>query len=98
MVYIKVELYLVIQNIVDYIDFISECATLSSPLAGTVTQNGSMVGAVADYSCVAGYRLKGPKSRSCSLNGSWTYTEPICELIGKENEHFSLFTKIAFWG
>ena len=80
---------LVIQNTVDNIDFITECAHLSSPLAGSVTQNGSAVGAVADYSCVAGYQLKGPISRSCSITGNWTGTKPICELIGKSNEYFS---------
>ena len=52
---------------------------MCKPLSGSVTQNGSMVGAVADYSCVAGYRFKGPMARSCMISETWTFNEPICK-------------------
>lgn len=35
----------------------------------------------ATYSCMPGYRLLGDDSRTCSENGKWTGTAPIC--VGK---------------
>ena len=66
-------------------DLITECTTLSPPISGNVSQSGTMVGAIADYSCEAGYQLTGSKSRFCAMTGNWTGTEPQCKPIGKSN-------------
>ena len=72
--------------------FITECANLSAPMFGSVSQSGKIVGAIADYSCETGYQLSGSQSRSCSITGSWTGIVPICEPIGESSMCLCLYT------
>ena len=81
-------LNLVTHKIVDTI-FITGCATLPDPIFGSVSQTGTIVGAMAEYSCKSGYQLIGSQSRVCSMAGKWDGTEPVCELVGESSMFFN---------
>ena len=53
---------------------------LLAPANGAVDlSDGSLVGAVAIYTCDPSFRLIGVESRMCQENGSWSGEAPICE-------------------
>ena len=57
-----------------------DCGTLSEPANGAVDlRDGSLVGAVAIYTCDPSFRLIGVESRVCQENESWSGEAPICE-------------------
>ena len=57
-----------------------DCGTLSEPANGAVDlSDGSLVGAVAIYTCDPSFRLIGEDSRVCQENGSWGGKAPVCE-------------------
>ena len=63
-----------------YIPVAVDCGTLSEPANGTVDlSDGTLVGAVATYTCDHSFRLIGLGSRVCQENGSWSGEAPICE-------------------
>ena len=45
---------------------------------GNVVSNGTLLGAVAQYSCDETYVLDGPEQRICQDNGMWSGDEPVC--------------------
>ena len=55
------------------------CPTLSPPTNGSVDFEAQGVGSKARYSCIEGFVLEGPQSRSCQTNGAWSGREPTCE-------------------
>ena len=57
-----------------------DCGTLSEPVNGGIDlSGGTLVGAVAIYTCDPSFRLIGVESRVCQENGSWSGETPICE-------------------
>ncbi|XP_003387839.1 PREDICTED: sushi, von Willebrand factor type A, EGF and pentraxin domain-containing protein 1-like isoform X2 [Amphimedon queenslandica] len=59
----------------------ADCGQLESPANGMVETTGTKFYDTAVYSCMPGYRLQGDDSRTCSENGKWTGTAPICIVI-----------------
>ena len=65
---------------------IISCPTLSDPVNGMVTQNGTAPGSSACYSCDDGFGLVGcnptpsgcSPCRTCDANGMWSGMEPEC--------------------
>ena len=55
------------------------CGLLLSPLNGFITINATGFGSVANYSCMAGYRLAGIENRVCQENATWSGANPNCE-------------------
>lgn len=57
------------------------CPPLESPVNGGVDEEGRLVGDVAVYSCVEGYRIEGDENRTCTQDrqtGQWTGSDPTC--------------------
>ena len=58
-----------------------DCDPLTDPDNGMVDigSGGEITpGTQANYSCNAGYRLVGQRSRSCGVDGNWSGSEPQC--------------------
>ena len=53
----------------------TNCGPLSFPENGYLTVSGK----VASYSCNGAFTLRGPSSRVCGVNGSWSGDAPVCE-------------------
>ena len=53
----------------------TDCEPLTFPENGYVTVSGS----VASYYCNGIFVLRGPSSRVCGVNGSWSGEAPVCE-------------------
>ena len=48
--------------------------------------NGTQpVGTIIKYTCSLGFRLVGSTVRLCQLNGEWSSTLPVCQLICQGN-------------
>ena len=60
---------------------ITECGNPDIPVFGVRLNNNFSVGAVVAYSCIIGYTLIGPTTRTCLVNGTWSGIPPICEII-----------------
>ena len=61
------------------------CAELADPANGRVdTSNGTLIDALAVYSCNTGFQLSGNRTRTCDREGMWTGSEPECR--GKYTE------------
>ena len=61
-------------------DFVGvTCGFLIIPIDGNVRENGSSIGAVAEFSCNAGYVLIGASSIFCQPNGNWSSESPVCQ-------------------
>ena len=59
-----------------------------NPEKGNVnTSNGITLGSVAFYTCNEGYILLGNSSRTCGVDGMWSFAPPTCncELFGKKD-------------
>ena len=57
-----------------------DCGVLLTPANGAVDlSDGSLVGAVAIYTCDPSFRLIGVESRICQKNGSWSGEAPVCQ-------------------
>ena len=51
---------------------------------GDVKATSLVVGAVANYSCYAGYSLLGSTTATCTSNGDWdSDVQPECSPVGK---------------
>ena len=55
------------------------CASLSSPLNGTVAFDANTIGSQANYSCSESHTLNGTTTRVCQADGQWSGSEPTCE-------------------
>lgn len=59
------------------------CGYLARPENCNLVQNGSSLGAIAEYRCHFGYRLKGSVNvvmrRQCTKNSTWDLYDPVCE-------------------
>ena len=64
-----------------YIPVAIDCGTLLAPSNGAVVLNeGSLVGATANYTCDPSFRLIGGVGfRICQENGLWSGEAPICK-------------------
>lgn len=57
------------------------CPLLESPVNGGVDEGARLVGDVAVYTCVEGYRIEGEENRTCTQDGQtgqWTGSDPTC--------------------
>ena len=52
-----------------------------APANGSLLMTGNYEGAVANFSCDAGYTLSGQAILTC-VDGSWSNIAPVCEIIG----------------
>ncbi|KAH3889329.1 hypothetical protein DPMN_013383 [Dreissena polymorpha] len=58
---------------------LSICGPLSNPTNGNVTNPSVLAeGHKATYTCVKGYALNGPGTRTCLSTGQWDSTAPLC--------------------
>lgn len=63
-----------------YICTVADCGSLSPPLNGDVSMNGTVYESVAMYTCHDGYTLMGEHHRRiCLDNSSWSHQQPLCE-------------------
>ena len=63
-----------------YICTVVDCGSLSPPLNGDVSMNGTVYESVAKYTCHDGYTLMGEHHRRiCLDNSSWSHQQPLCE-------------------
>lgn len=58
-----------------------ECEAPIAPQNGKVTYENAVFGEHAEFSCNAGYRLRGPRKRICKSDRSWSERQPTCQLI-----------------
>ncbi|KAM3915657.1 E-selectin-like, partial [Leptodactylus fuscus] len=61
------------------------CNVVSSPSHGIVSCNHSVAfnsfGSTCEFTCLEGWKLKGPKQIRCGPRGSWTEDPPTCEAV-----------------
>ncbi|EDO44432.1 predicted protein, partial [Nematostella vectensis] len=57
------------------------CPALPSISLGQVSVPSQLVGALATYTCNAGYRVIGSKTRTCQADTTWSGINPSCERI-----------------
>lgn len=66
------------------VPYFPDCGALSDPANGDVVYTGGTTyGAIASYTCLAGYTLSHNNNRECLATGSWSYTQPTCNAGGK---------------
>lgn len=63
--------------------FHTECGSLSDPVFGEVMVDQTTYGHTATFYCFQGYILSGSAERTCSADGYWTGTQPVCTVTGK---------------
>ena len=66
---------------IEYSTITATCSDLMSPANGILVMSGNYEGAIANFSCEAGYNLKGEAILTC-VDGQWKSTTPVCEIIG----------------
>ena len=72
-----------------------DCGQLDPPANGTVdTSQGSLLGAVATYSCDPSFTLVGTATRQCQEDETWTGESPTCE--GKYYINIEFLDKILY--
>ena len=75
-----------------------DCGALPAPGNGTVDlSQGSLLGAVATYSCNSTFRLIGMNSRECQENETWSGEAPTCRGIAEDQRfHVHLYNLLTF--
>lgn len=59
---------------------VKDCGPLTAPANGAVAAVVTTVGAVATYSCAAGYGLAGGAQRTCGTTATWSGAAPTCAI------------------
>lgn len=78
-------------HVIEIIHFVAvSCEVLQDPENGRVTVLGTLPGSVAQYSCNAGFRLVGLKTRVCSQDGSFSGQAPTCKCEFKYNKFVTI--------
>ena len=62
------------------------CGDPGSPVNGKREGWLFQFGNTVDFTCLSGYELEGPKTRTCLANQTWSKTQPICK---RKIERFS---------
>lgn len=77
---------------------IVDCGRPLDPTHGQVhALQGTTFGNEVTYSCSRGYELLGTEIRYCGYNGSWTGSDPTCELLDcGRPENISSFGHVTF--
>ena len=57
---------------------VNNCETLEDIDNGSVSMTGVTPGSTATYNCNQDYQLKGPATRTCLSDGTWSGMEPTC--------------------
>ena len=58
------------------------CPNLTRPENGTLTTpTGTVVGAVATFDCISGYRRVGAMTSTCRDDHTWSAAPPVCEIV-----------------
>ena len=60
------------------------CDGLRDPVNGRVSVTGTDFGSQATYSCLSGFLLDGPEFRTCTADGTWSLTAPVCFAVEGE--------------
>ena len=68
---------------------VNNCETLEDIDNGSVNMTGVTPGSTATYNCNQDYQLKGPATRTCLADGTWSGTEPTC--IGESVHTVSMY-------
>jgi len=70
--------------------YITDCETVPELVKGTINYvpNTEYQGK-AEFKCVTGYTLVGSSFRTCMAGGTWSDSNPICQINGK------LFLKVC---
>ena len=55
------------------------CPSIGAPANGVKQGNENKFGKSVVFDCNAGYSLRGPRVRTCQLNGKWDGTQPTCQ-------------------
>ncbi|XP_053408096.1 sushi, von Willebrand factor type A, EGF and pentraxin domain-containing protein 1-like [Mercenaria mercenaria] len=51
---------------------LQDCGSIAQPVDGSVSlTNGTVFNSIAEFTCNTGYRLSGPRMRTCSDSGKW---------------------------
>lgn len=58
-----------------------ECKQLPDLKNGRTMTKSLQFGGRTEYSCNAGYRLRGAKKRTCKSDQTWSDKEPVCQII-----------------
>lgn len=56
------------------------CGSLSAPANGSLDVEDTDFGASASYDCDDGYMISGDAIRTCTADGTWSGSEPTCEV------------------
>ncbi len=56
-----------------------DCGPLDDPINGAVQHDTTILGSIANYSCLEGYRPLSGTIRICTEDGAWSGVEPTCE-------------------
>ena len=64
-----------------------DCPSLTNITNGMVeTLHGLSTGQIATYTCNPGYDIIGDLTRTCQENGSWSGSEPFCQIKGNVSD------------
>ena len=59
-----------------------DCPSLTAPTNGDVSYTTTTYQSVATYTCNLGYTLNGDATQNCGADGTWSGSEPTCQIIG----------------
>jgi len=71
------------------------CESLRPLINGTILGNNMLFGAVIRYQCNVGFRLEGPKTRTCLADRTWSEYEPTCSGMLKPCPHCRRKVKLS---
>ena len=58
---------------------------MTAPVNGSVTLTGLTLGETATYSCGHGHTLSGEVERTCGHDGTWSGSDPVCQLTSNNS-------------
>ena len=67
-----------IHHVSYYLFVVINCGELTSPANGDVEVSSALLGGVANYTCINGYHVTEPDTRTCGDDGNWSGEEPSC--------------------
>ena len=54
------------------------CPALKAPIQGKILVSGRTPGNSVNYYCIEGFKLMGPKERTCTKTATWDRFRPKC--------------------
>ena len=62
-----------------------DCGPLEPPINGFLEIEDTVFDSEALYGCDEGYDLIGEETRNCTIDGTWTGEDPVCQSINTNN-------------